>query len=103
MLLGQLFAENLGGGVAAGHRSLLELSHEQVRKWWWGREIAFGSTWDPREGIAFWSTWDVLGFVRSNSNCQRFLPSKTFFFIISAASARSQSVLDHKRTDPSPH
>jgi len=41
--------------------------------------------------------------VRSDSNCQRFLPSEKFFFIISAASARSKTVLDHKRADPSPH
>jgi len=41
--------------------------------------------------------------VRSDSHCQRFLLSKKFFFIISAAGARSQSVLDHKRADPSPH
>ncbi len=47
---------------AAGHRSVLELSHQQVCKWWWGLEIGFGSTWDAREGITFGSTWDALGF-----------------------------------------
>ncbi len=61
MLVGDLFGENLGRRGATGHRSLLELSHQQVRKWSCGREIAFGSTWDAREGIAFGSTWDALG------------------------------------------
>ncbi len=53
--------QNLGRRGPADHRSLLELSHQQVRKWWCGREMAFGLTWDPREGIAFGSTWDALG------------------------------------------
>jgi hypothetical protein len=37
------------------------LSHQQVRKWWCGRQMAFGSTSNAREGIAFGSTWDALG------------------------------------------
>ncbi len=61
MLVGQLFGKNLGRWGATGHCSLLELFRQQVRKWCCGREIAFGSTWDPRGGIAFGSTWDALG------------------------------------------
>jgi hypothetical protein len=62
MLLGQVLGENLGRqGGAAGHCSLLELSYQQVRKWWFGRRIPFGSTSNTREGIAFGSTWDALG------------------------------------------
>jgi hypothetical protein len=61
MLVGQLFGENLGRRGAAAHRLVLELCHQQVRKWWCGSEIGFGSTWDAREGIAFGSTWDALG------------------------------------------
>ncbi len=60
MLLGQLLGENLGRRGAAGHRSLLELSHQQVRKWWCGTQMAFGSTSNARQGIAFGSTWDAL-------------------------------------------
>ncbi len=61
MLLGQVLGENLGRRGAAGHRSLLELSYQRVRKWWCGIQIPFGSTSNAREGIAFGSTWDALG------------------------------------------
>ncbi len=61
MLLGYVLGENLGRRGAAGHHSLLQLSHQQVRKWWCGRQMAFGSTSNAREGIAFGSTWDALG------------------------------------------
>ncbi len=60
MLLGQVLGENLGRRGAAGHRSLLELSYQQVLKWWCGRHIPFGSTSNAREGIAFGSTKDAL-------------------------------------------
>jgi hypothetical protein len=61
MLFGQVLGENLGRRGAVGHRSLLELSHQEVRKWWCGRQMAFGSTSNAREAIAFGSTWDALG------------------------------------------
>ncbi len=51
MLLGQVLGENLGRRGAAGHRSLLELSYQRVRKWWRGRQIPFGSTSNAREEL----------------------------------------------------
>jgi len=40
-----------------------------------GCEIAFGSTWDAREGIAFGSTWDALG-LGAATDCQGVLPKQ---------------------------
>jgi hypothetical protein len=36
------------------------LSHRQVRKWWCGTQMAFGSTPNARQEIAIGSTWDAL-------------------------------------------
>ncbi len=84
--------------IASGLMFNVELSH-QVRRWWCGREIAFGSTSDAREGIA-------LGMLLDREERQQ-LPrvfakaknsSSSLVQELELPCARSKSVLDHKRS-----
>jgi len=103
MLVGQLFGENLGrrgGSRPSFGAGIVSPTSAQVvvgvRDWIW---VDLGRS----RGNCIWVYLGCSWILRSDSNCQRFLPSKKFFIIMSAASAWSKSVLDHKRADPSPH
>jgi len=89
-------------GVVSGPMFNLELSRPQVRKWWCGWEIAFGSTWDAREGIAFGSTWDALRLWAATELPRVFAKAKnsssSYVQRVQLPCARSKSVLDHKRS-----
>jgi hypothetical protein len=67
-----------------------------------GCEIAFGSSWNAREGIAFGFTWDALGLWAATETPRRFAKAKNSSSSsvqqVQLLCARSKSVLDRKRS-----
>jgi hypothetical protein len=100
-----LSCRGFGGFYGHCKRTVVSIWNSPTNKCasgWCGWEIAFGSTWDAREGIAFGSTWDALGLWAATELPRVFAEAKnsssSYVQQVQLPCARSKSVLDHKRS-----